>query len=505
MAPSLLRFTITLLMSTAMARSDDEQMYAQGAAFRNRYLCRSGYDEYVGIVGIDPEHINTAQLRVESSTDPCSSASALAFMQGLYPPNPHVACDSDVPHHHWLPNGSILNYPLNGYQYPNIRTLAPDRDPDSIWSHGHVHCSKHEGSIAMFADDSMVDSIYQGSKAFYSSLWDKVFSRAFPRSQTNFYNAHELYDYAAYHWNHGNGTSSAITSDDLEALRHLAWEEQSLKYGQSDSGHKDPSAAIAGRTLASRVASIFVENMESRGERNKLSLAFTTHEPFLSFFALTNLTTGPSGHLFSQLPNPGATLTFELFSVDEPAGSNDAGLPKADAHYRDDHCSKTSQCYNRRARCESCETGAMPTCDARNTSASNHSQPFPSQTFTNRDNRTITPSFPDLDHLYVRCLYQNPDRYNDSIKTGNSTRELTPCPLFDSKHGAVPFKHFKAIVSSIGIPDTASWCSACESGDTVFFCKGAEPRTEKQHHHMLAALAGSAGTLLAVSLIGFLE
>ncbi|KAL2179966.1 uncharacterized protein P884DRAFT_256288 [Thermothelomyces heterothallicus CBS 202.75] len=57
------------------------QMYVQGAAFRNRYLHPSRYDEHVSIVGIDSEHINTAQLHVESSTDRCSSASAIAFMQ----------------------------------------------------------------------------------------------------------------------------------------------------------------------------------------------------------------------------------------------------------------------------------------------------------------------------------------------------------------------------------------------------------------------------------------
>ncbi|AEO61819.1 hypothetical protein MYCTH_2141041 [Thermothelomyces thermophilus ATCC 42464] len=400
MAPSPLPFMITLLMSTALARSDNEQ------------------------------------LHVESSTDRCASASAIAFMQGLYPPIPHAACDSDVPNHHWLSNGSILNNPLNGYQYPNIRTLAPDRDPDSIW----------------------------------------VFSEAFPLSQTNFYNAHELYDCAAYRWNHESSSASAMTSDDLEALRQLAWQEQSLKYGHSDNVQRDSSFAIAGRTLASRVAAIFAENIESRGERNKLSLAFTTHEPFLGFFALANLTVGPSNHLFSQLPNPGATLTFELFSVDEPVGSHNADSSKADASYPVDHYNKTSGSHRVRAR--------LP---------------------TSRNSSTISPSFPDTDHLYVRCLYQNPDRYNYSIKNGNSTRELTPCPLFDNTHTAIPFKHFNAIVSAIGIADAASWCNACGSGDTVFFCKGAEPRTERQQHHLLAALAGSAGTLLAVSLIGFLE
>lgn len=109
------------------------QMHDQGAAFRNRYLRPSRHDEYAGIVGINFKTIDNSQLNVEASTESCSSASAIAFMQGLYPPFPHTTCDFDVPEHNYCANGSMLNYPMCGYQYPNIRSIAPDRDPDSIW------------------------------------------------------------------------------------------------------------------------------------------------------------------------------------------------------------------------------------------------------------------------------------------------------------------------------------------------------------------------------------
>jgi hypothetical protein len=108
-------------------------MYDRGTAFRDRYLRPSRHDQHVGIVGIRSKIIDNSQIHVESSTDSCSSASAIAFMQGLYPPFPHVSCDSDVPGHNRMHNGSVLNYPMCGYQYPNIRTIAPDRDPDAIW------------------------------------------------------------------------------------------------------------------------------------------------------------------------------------------------------------------------------------------------------------------------------------------------------------------------------------------------------------------------------------
>ncbi|KAL2197278.1 histidine phosphatase superfamily [Corynascus similis CBS 632.67] len=410
MATSLFT-TLSLLVSTALARPDNER------------------------------------LHIESSTDRYSSASAFAFVQGLYPPVPHVTCDSNIPSYQWLSNGSLLNYPLFGYQYPNVRTLAPGRDPDSIW-----YCNG-------------------------------VFFDAFPRSQANFYSAHELYDYAAYRWNHERGTTLAMTWHDLETLRELAWQEQSLKYGHLDNTQNDLASAIAGRTLASRVLALFSENIDSRGKRNKLNVAFTSHEPFLGFFALANLATGPSSHLFTRLPEPGATLIFELFSIDEPADSypadsfNNAHAYGTDSSSNDeydqtDSFSEMLRSYSVRAR------------------------------RSNIINDAET-SYPETDRLYVRFLYHNPDKYNHRNASNNSRPVFNPCPLFGNTHSAIPFKQFNATVSAVGISDVASWCTACESGDAVFFCKGAEPRTEQQSHHILAALAGSAGTLLAVSFIGF--
>jgi hypothetical protein len=129
---------------TPLAWSDPEiltslganQMHNQGAVFRSRYLQRLGHgshNNHVGIVGIEPETISSSQLNVEASTDHCSSASAIAFMQGLYPPWPPTTCGLKMPGHAPFANSSILDYPLCGYQFPRIRAISPNNDPDSIW------------------------------------------------------------------------------------------------------------------------------------------------------------------------------------------------------------------------------------------------------------------------------------------------------------------------------------------------------------------------------------
>ncbi|KAK3304468.1 histidine phosphatase superfamily [Chaetomium strumarium] len=414
------------------------QMHDQGAAFRHRYLDISRDDGFVGIVGINSETIDNSQLHIESSTDGCSAAGAMAFMQGLYPPRPDTSCQ--------LPNGSVMDYPVCGYQYPNIRTISPRVDPDSIWGRGHDGCTKHEKLLLLYNNNGNVDSIHQSSKVFYGRLWDKVFSEAFPRSEASFYNAYDLYDYAAHHWTHGNRTRSAMTSEDLERLHQLAWEEQTLRYAtiSGPGGIQDGlTDAIAGRTLASRVTALFIENMQSRGARNKLNLAFTSHEPFLGFFALTNLSGGASERgPFAQLPRPAATLTFELFSVDQ------------DRELANDSNKST---------------------DLSTSSRSSNGIPYPS-----------------IDKLHVRFLYHN------TTAADNERGILMPYPLFGSGRSSMSFKHFNATMWQIGVANTTTWCRVCES--EAFFCAAVNPPPPGVPA-LAAALLGALLTLVAVAVV----
>lgn len=382
-------------------------------------------------------------------------------------------------------------------------------------AHGHSLCHKHEQSLLAFSNNSMASSLHQDSRLFYSNLWDKVFCEAFTRSQASFYNAHELYDYASYRWAHENSSRSAITLDDLETLRHLAWQEQALKHGHSENAQSNSTSTIAGRTLASRVAALFAENIETGGERNKLNLAFTSHEPFLSFFALADLNTGPSSDLFSQLPKPGATLTFELFSVDEPVASYEAepstspetygsdpygsgSSSNDDAYNQAGSYGKTPGSYGAKTRRglygEHTTTYNQEDIGAYSMQSPPPQEPLyaPPPIHNNNDN----PPYPSADKLYVRFLYQSNDRNNDS-----AANEYTPCPLFGNTQTSIPFKQFNATMSAIGINNVTIWCNMCESTDSVFFCRGATIPHEEHHNHLLAVLLGSSSALLAVAIV----
>jgi hypothetical protein len=116
-----------------------QQLHAQGSMFRARYLNSSLTDSenavtiHVGIEGIEKNAIDNSQLYLLAAYNSYTSAGAQAFMQGLYPPIaqafPNGTGGIQAAE---LADGSVVNYPLGGYQYPNIN-VASTVDSDSVW------------------------------------------------------------------------------------------------------------------------------------------------------------------------------------------------------------------------------------------------------------------------------------------------------------------------------------------------------------------------------------
>ncbi|KAK3946249.1 histidine phosphatase superfamily [Diplogelasinospora grovesii] len=313
-----------------------QQMYRQGQMFRTRYLENSNLTEgenavttHAPIVGIEPNAIDNTQLNIMTSTDEYTGASALAFMQGLYPPltqafaNNTGGMDAAM-----LANGSIVNYPLGGYQYPQIRTTSV-LDPESVWIEGNAYCTKYTQSLIDLRTDGDVVSTYQDTLPFYHALWDRIFQKQFRMTMANFYNAYLLYDYASFQYNHDNETRALITADNLTTLAQLASSEQRYRNANlsaSDVTGGNMIRTIAGRTMAAKVVALFRDNINSAGASGKMNLVFSSFEPFVAFFALASLINGPSGANFVSLPNPGAAMVFELFSI----GGNESAYPSVD-------------------------------------------------------------------------------------------------------------------------------------------------------------------------------
>ncbi len=98
------------------------QMYDAGQLIRDRYIepPASGTQLTTDAVinGISVNSIENTQLYLLGLDDAHFTTSAMAFMQGLYPPA-NMFEDAGQ-----LQNGSFLSYPLGGYQYPNINAAG---------------------------------------------------------------------------------------------------------------------------------------------------------------------------------------------------------------------------------------------------------------------------------------------------------------------------------------------------------------------------------------------
>ncbi|KXJ96332.1 histidine phosphatase superfamily [Microdochium bolleyi] len=313
-----------------------QQLFSQGSLFKARYLPGSASNDSSDssashpIAGIDSNALFTSQLSISSSADDWVFGSALAFTQGLYPPTTAVLAGGNGPaNSSYLANGSMVVSPLNGYQYPSIRTLSV-LDPSSIWIQGQASCANYVAVQAQL--DYTNNLMYNETLVMYKSIFDTAFPGSFPASMVNYNYAFDLWQYAAYQYTHNATVRALLSGSELALLRQLANVQQFDINGNLTSSQGQPGSkvhAVAGRTLAAAIVSQLSSNIGSGGSSNKLSLSFGSYESFLGLFALLGLAGTQPDRIFSSIPDAGAAMVFELFTpgkVDNGPLSPDADL-----------------------------------------------------------------------------------------------------------------------------------------------------------------------------------
>ncbi|KAF4633022.1 hypothetical protein G7Y89_g5097 [Cudoniella acicularis] len=285
------------------------QLLNAGQVIRDRYISAPVNGSEITIAmpinGLSSDEIDNSQMEVLSTNDEYISGSALAFMQGLYPPRNTIVLDEESE----LGNGTLEQFPLNGYQYPNIETLSTV-DYNYIWLAGNVGCTNYSINEVNTIEAQGFTSDMVATADFYQSLADSVFWD-FDPSIINLANAYPLYEYALFEYNHNRSVYDTLSLANLTQLQNLAslqqWDFNTPTGGNTVN-------AIAGQTLATKVFTQFSHNIASDGVSDKLTVMFGSFEPFLSFFSLSGLSTGPSASAFTSLPEYGSMMAFELFS-----------------------------------------------------------------------------------------------------------------------------------------------------------------------------------------------
>ncbi|KAK3397146.1 histidine phosphatase superfamily [Sordaria brevicollis] len=314
-----------------------QQMLARGSVLRNRYIVAPlepasfDFSKLIGarLVGLSTNAIDNTQLDVVAAAESYNFHSALALMQGLYPPSTKVFNGTDGIAAALMADTNILDYPLEGYQYPVIRSPSGD-DPESVVVDANQLCPQYLHSLDSFEDNSQVKKTYNQTLVFYKAEWERLFhgdNIQYPVELADYHHAYGFYDHIQYLYTHDNATQRQLNSSFVAYLENLAASEQREKHGNltvSGKEEGDKIRAVAGRTMAGKVMKWFDNNIQAGGQTNKLNMAFTSIEPFFAFFSLSGLVDGPSAEQFkSHVPNPSAAMIFELFSKASGSGSSD--------------------------------------------------------------------------------------------------------------------------------------------------------------------------------------
>ena len=293
-----------------------QQLFSAGSFFRQRYLAepQAQREADLSIAGLSQTALDNAQTMILSTPDQYAIGSAQAFLQGLYPPL-GSSSGSTTDQTANLTNGSVIESPLGGYQYPQIWSFSY-ADINSIYIAGNVKCNLHDTAELEYANTQQSLQLKSASQNFYSGLQASVLNGIFPHSRTNYDWAYYIFDYLSYGYIHNETIRKALSDTDLANARSLAdqWvQATSGNNSHSNSANGYSIHTIAGQTLATYIRALFKASIAEQGKLYKFNLLFGSFEPIVAFAALSQLSEKSSD--FKSLPDLGSSMVFEMYSL----------------------------------------------------------------------------------------------------------------------------------------------------------------------------------------------
>lgn len=276
------------------------EVFTSGTYFRDRYISS---DASSRIYGMNSDLVKQSQIEASAPVDTVLQNSALAFLQGLYPPVGNTLGSNT------LRNGTTVQTPLNGYQLIPLQTVQTGANSeDSAWLQGSTNCANAQISSNDYFQSTEYMQTFNASQPLYNSVVPMV-NRTFSASNTNYKNAYVIWDLLNVAFIH-NSSNNFPNADLLtpEVFNELFWlantHEFNLAYNNSE-----PVRAITGAILANEVVTALNNTITSNG-KTKLNVQFGAYAGMLSFFGLANLTqTSPD---FFGVPDYASSLTWEL-------------------------------------------------------------------------------------------------------------------------------------------------------------------------------------------------
>jgi lysosomal acid phosphatase len=268
----------------------EAQSHILGSQLRSIYLSPSS-SSY--IKGMQSDIVDHKQIHVRVKAGGEGSVvfdSALALLQGLYPPHPNNKIE--------LANGTTVTAPLGGYQYVPVETVEPGNDKSlEPWS----SCPAFEKHIAEFHKSEKFKAKEKDASEYFQHARDFIFGR--PATLENSWN---IYDFMSSQLTHNKTYAYRLPPGLINTARDLAnFHEDGVFSDEKLAGIGN----IAGRTMLHTILSS-MQRFESPKDPLKFVLVETSYHPFISLFHQTEIT--KEHPELRGMPDYGSALAIEL-------------------------------------------------------------------------------------------------------------------------------------------------------------------------------------------------
>lgn len=278
-----------------------EQTFASGDFYRNRYVDSTADFR---VAGVSSDTVVPTELSVTAPMDAVLHDSALAFLQGLYPPTGEEGAET-------LANGTKVEGPLGGFQFAIVQgtedAATADKAESNAWLQGNSGCRNAEVSSNDYFGSKEYKDTYDETLDFYQSLLP-VIEKTYGKKEANFKNGYSIFDLINVATIHNSSIPSdeLLTDATLERLYNLASiHEWNLAYNSSE-----PVRAIAGSVLGSQIIEALEAVVEDKSSATPLNIQFGAYGTFMAWFGLAQLPKASPD--FQNVVDYASSMAFEL-------------------------------------------------------------------------------------------------------------------------------------------------------------------------------------------------
>ncbi|KAG6917255.1 hypothetical protein DXG01_003287 [Tephrocybe rancida] len=271
--------------TTALGEAESFQL---GSLLRSTYL-NSASPSYINGIRSDLVDNSEVKARVKAGVEgSVVFDSAIAVLQGLFPPNSNNKIK--------LANDTTVVAPLGGYQYVPVETVEPGNDRSlESWT----DCPAFAKHTKDFYNSQGFKDKAKSAEPFFRAAKDYIFGR--PATLEN-----ALYDYINSELIHNKTYAHRLPPTLVEQARHLANFHEDGVFSDKDI---NGVGNIAGRTLLHTIIQS-LERISFNGDPLQFLLVQTTYQPFISFLHQTGVT--DEHPELKGIPNYSSAIVIEL-------------------------------------------------------------------------------------------------------------------------------------------------------------------------------------------------